>query len=98
MKTTTDASNWLFEFTITDVARFLGKAPVTLRGWESRGLLDFPRGKDGDRRFTTDDVRQAAYDAKRLGRINRTRLHLVLAVMTMIEMIERENTCTGKTR
>ncbi len=91
MKTTTDAKNWRFYFTVTDLARFLGKSPVTIRGWEQKKLLTIPRDSGGDRKLTTTDVRKAAKRARDLGRITAWRLHLVEAVITLLDIIEREN-------
>lgn len=77
-----------FTFTITDVARFLGKSPVTLRSWERRGLVDWPRTA-GDRKFDTAQVRDAVDTACRLGRITKRRARLIRAAMTLLEEIER---------
>lgn len=79
-----------FTFTITDVARFLGKSAVTLRGWERQGLITFPR--DGaDRKFTIDDVRATAKIAAELGRVHQARLELIEASLTLLRYIEMEN-------
>ena len=80
-----------FSFTITDLARFLGKSSVTLRGWERKGLFDFPRDPSGDRKFTTTDIRDAAHKARKLKRISNQRLQYIEASVTMLELIEREN-------
>jgi DNA-binding transcriptional MerR regulator len=80
-----------FTFTVTDLARFLGKSPVTLRSWEKKGLLTFPRDASGDRKFTTVDIRESARKAKSLKRITNQRLQYIEACVTMLEMIEREN-------
>lgn len=87
----TDAKNWRFSFTVTELARLLGKSPVTLRHWERQGLLVFPRDSSGDRKLSLDEVRQVAIIARRLGRINDHRLNLINAAMTMLEIIEKEN-------
>lgn len=92
MKTTTDPKNWKFNFTVTDLARFLGKSPVTLRHWERQGLVAFPRDSGGDRKLTVEEIRYVASLARTLGRITEERLHLVEAAVTMIQMIEKENT------
>lgn len=91
MKTTTDAKNWRFHFTVTDLARFLGKSPVTVRGWEQRGLIKLPRDDKGDRKLSADDVRDVAQTMRTVGRITEQRLRLVDATITMIQLIEREN-------
>ena len=80
-----------FSFTVTDLARFLGKSSVTLRGWERKGLISFPRDPSGDRKFTTDDIRNFARQAKDLKRISGQRLQIIEACVTMLQMIEREN-------
>ena len=97
MRTTTDAKNWKFHFTVTDLARFLGKSPVTLRHWERQGLVVFPRDKNGDRRLTSREIRQMARIAKTLGRITEQRLNLVEAAVTMLEMVEQANNVENRT-
>lgn len=79
-----------FSFTITDVARLLGKSAVTLRGWEKRGLITFPR-EGTDRRMTTAEVREIAQIARDLKRISAQRLHMVEATVTLLEIIEERN-------
>ncbi len=98
MKTTTDAENFTFSFTVTDLARFLGKSPVTLRHWERQGLVNFPRDGNGDRRLTVEEVRQMARIAKTLGRIGEARLNLVEATVYMLEQIEKTNAVENSTR
>ena len=80
-----------FTFTITDVARFLGKSAVTLRGWERQGLISFPRHGGEDRKFTIDEVRSAAMIARQLGRVTQERLELIGAALTLLRIIEMEN-------
>ena len=80
-----------FSFTFTDLARFLGKSSVTLRGWERQGLFEFPRDPSGDRKFATNDIRDVAYKARELKRISKQRLQYVEACVTMLEIIEKEN-------
>lgn len=90
MKTTTNKDGWPFTFTVTDLARFLGKSPVTIRGWEAKGLISIPR--DGnDRKLALADISRVAQKARELGRITDTRLKLIEASVTMLELIEREN-------
>jgi DNA-binding transcriptional MerR regulator len=91
VRTTTDAENFVFSFTVTDLARFLGKSPVTLRHWERQGLVVFPRDGNGDRRLTTNQVRYMAQIAKTLGRITDERLHMVEAAVYLLESIEKQN-------
>jgi hypothetical protein len=92
MKTTTDATHWRFFFTITDAARFLGKSPVTLRGWERQGLVTLPREiEGGDRKFTQIEICGLAYRAFELKRISRQRLHLVIAATELIHQVEQAN-------
>lgn len=80
-----------FIFTVTDLALFLGKSAVTLRGWERKGLIALPRDSGGDRKLTTDDIRKAANTARELGRISQYRLQLIEATITMMQVIEGEN-------
>lgn len=80
-----------FSFTVTDLARFLGKSAVTIRSWDKKGLIYIPRDSGGDRRLNAEDVRETAKTARHLGRINEHRLHLVEAAVTIIEQIEKEN-------
>lgn len=91
MTRTTTASEWPFYFTVVDLARFLGKSPVTLRHWERQGLIAFPRDSGGDRKLTVDQVRQVARIARQLGRITERRLNLVEATVTLMETVEKEN-------
>lgn len=95
MRTTTRA-NWPFTFTISDLGRLLGKSPVTLRGWEDRGLVSIPRDQSGDRKLGCGDVRTIADQALALGRISRRRANLVHATMTLMEQIEAENDWKAK--
>ena len=80
-----------FSWTVTDLARFLGKSPVTLRQWERQGLVAFPRDTGGDRKLTSKQVRRVAKIARNLGRISEQRLHLIEAAITILEIMEREN-------
>lgn len=98
MKTTTDAENFIFSFTVTDLARFLGKSPVTLRHWERQGLVNFPRDGNGDRRLTVQQVRHMARIAKTLGRIDEPRLNMVEACVYLLEQIEKQNAVENSTR
>ena len=77
-----------FVFTVTDLARFLGKSAVTIRGWERQGLVDLPRDSGGDRKLSLDDVVSTAHLAKRLGRITDNRLRLVEAACTLLSLLE----------
>lgn len=90
-RTTTNAKDWRFHYTISDLGRFLGKSPVTLRKWEREGLILMPRDNGGDRRLGNREVAGVAKRAYKLKRINRGRLDLVCATVTMLEVIEREN-------
>jgi hypothetical protein len=87
---TTTRVNWCFTFTISDLGRLLGKSPVTLRGWEDRGLVNIPRDSSGDRKLGCTDIRAVTDKAFDLGRINRHRANLVYATMTLMEQIEVE--------
>lgn len=79
-----------FTFTITDLARFLGKSAVTLRGWEKQGLITFPR-EGSDRKMTLAEVSELAGRAHELKRISAKRLRLVNATVTLLEIIEERN-------
>lgn len=79
-----------FIFTVTDLARFLGKSAVTIRGWERQGLVKIPR-EGVERKLTVDEVREVAKVAFHLERINRHRLDMIEAACTMLSLIEREN-------
>lgn len=91
-KTTTDPANWDFAFSISDLARLLGKSPVTIRGWERRGEISIDRHPSGgDRRLTTEGIREVAQFAHGRRRISIGRLRLIEATMTLIEQVQREN-------
>lgn len=81
-----------FTFTVTDVARFLGKSAVTMRQWERQGLVSFPRDSGGDRKLSAAEVRAVARVARDLGRITEHRLQIVEATVTLLNIIEGENT------
>jgi DNA-binding transcriptional MerR regulator len=91
MRTMTDAKNWGFLFTVTDLARFLGKSPVTLRHWERQGLITFPRDGSGDRKLTLEQMRNVAKIARAMSRITEQRLNYINAAITLLEVIEQEN-------
>lgn len=97
-RTTTDPKNWTFAFTVTDLARFLGKSPVTLRHWERQGLVVFPRDPNGDRRLTTAEVRHMARISNKLGRVSDERLNLVEAAVTLLQMVETQNNAEDRSR
>lgn len=81
-----------FHFTVTDLARLLGKSPVTLRGWERQHLVTIPReGNHGDRKLNCDQVIAVAYRAHELKRIKPDRLDIVITAMTILKMVEKEN-------
>jgi predicted site-specific integrase-resolvase len=88
---TTTRVNWRFTFTISDLGRLLGKSPVTLRGWENKGLVDIPRDQSGDRKLGCQDVRVITDRAYEHKRINQRRVNLVYATITLMEQIEHEN-------
>lgn len=88
MKSLTDPS---FTFTVTDLARFLGKSAVTMRQWERQGLVAFSRDSGGDRKLDAEEVRSVARTARDLGRITERRLRIVEATVTMLSIIEGEN-------
>jgi hypothetical protein len=80
-----------FTFTITDLARLLGKSPVTLRGWERQKLLKFPRDSGGDRKLTCEEIVEATVKARKLERINDTRMRLIIGAMGTFQFIETIN-------
>lgn len=91
MRTISDAENWHFTFSITDLALLLGKSPVTLRSWERKGFVTMPRDSRGDRRFRSQDVRKIASKARDNRRINNNRYEIVIATMMLLDMVEKEN-------
>ena len=80
-----------FTFTVTDAARFIGKSPVTLRGWERQKMVKLPRDPGGDRKFYIEDIWNLALVAEKRGRISRDRLRMAQATLTMLRMLEKEN-------
>lgn len=80
-----------FHFTVTDAARMLGKAAVTIRAWERQELISLPRNAKGDRQLTANDVLELAQTARREGRIDEDRHRLVNMTMIHILAIERSN-------
>jgi hypothetical protein len=89
MRTTT-AEKWGFNFTITDLGKFLGKSPVTLRGWDKSGFINIPR-EGTDRKLALHDIREIAIVARKSRRISNTRFNIVNAAITLLELIEQEN-------
>lgn len=79
-----------FHFTITDVARFLGKSPVTLRGWERQGLITFPR-EGSDRKLSCEEIIEVADKVQKLGRITPWRQRLIVMAITTLQTIQKEN-------
>lgn len=75
---------------ITDIAPILGKAPVTLRGWEREGFIKFRRNSKGDRRINIDELLEITKRAHRAGRIDDTRRDIITAVVSLIKVMERE--------
>lgn len=90
MRTTTDPKNWNFTFSITDIALLLGKSPVTLRSWETKGFYVFPRDGRGDRFLDTNGIRDIAKLARDNSRISQHRLDLINSAMTMLEILQQE--------
>ena len=90
MRTTTRV-NWRFDFTISDLGRMLGKSPVTLRGWENKGLVTIPRDQSGDRKLGCKDIREITDTARLHSRISESRSNLIYAAMTLLEEIEQAN-------
>ena len=90
MRTTTDPTHWHFYFTVSDLGRFLGKSPVTLRGWERAGFVSIPR-EGTDRRLGLQDIRTIATTAREGRRILQSRLDLINASITLLELVEKAN-------
>jgi hypothetical protein len=80
-----------FSFTISDLARFLGKSSVTLRGWERNGLIRYPRNGRNDRRFALDDLRAIARHPTVLERVSQDRIRIFEATITLLEIVENED-------
>jgi DNA-binding transcriptional MerR regulator len=80
-----------FIFTVTDLARFLGKSAVTIRKWEAQGLIELPRDTGDNRKLTADEVREVGKIAFHLKRITRHRLDMIEATCTLLSLIEGEN-------
>jgi hypothetical protein len=78
-------------FTVVDLARLIGKSPVTIRGWEKKGLISLPRDSGDNRKLTCEDVRSVAKVALDLGRIHKRRYQLVLSTLYLLEQVEMEN-------
>jgi DNA-binding transcriptional MerR regulator len=78
-----------FSFTISDLARILGKSPVTLRGWERQGLISFPRNGRGDRRFDLEGLRVVTRSSVVSERVDPDRIRLAEATVTMLELLEK---------
>ena len=76
-----------FEFTVTDAAIFLGKSPVTLRQWERKGVVSFPR-LGADRRLTIADMRSLSDRALELGRIEEGRHRMIETTLNMLLFME----------
>lgn len=81
-----------FHFTITDLGRFLGKSPVTLRKWEAQGLVAYPRDDGGDRKLGLQDVAAVAQKAREARRITCARQALILTALDALVALEKENT------
>ena len=79
-----------WSFTIGDAGRLIGKAPVTIRLWENKGLVAIPR-KGGDRRFTCQEMREFAQWAYDNSKISQARLDAVCMVLDCLFDIERMN-------
>lgn len=80
-----------FHFTVTDLGRFLGKSPVTLRKWEAQGFVSYPRDDGGDRKLGLQDVAAVAATARGARRISACRLAVVLSALDALEAVEKEN-------
>jgi DNA-binding transcriptional MerR regulator len=78
-----------FTFTISDVAILFGKAPVTLRQWEQKGVIAFPRLSNGARRMNSNELRQITQIVHEKNYITEQRLQLINAILTIMELAEQ---------
>lgn len=74
-----------------ELSRFLDKSPATIRKWEEEGHFVFPRSDNGDRRFTSKDIREVVAKCASMKRISVERQHFVEAFMTFVELLEKMN-------
>lgn len=77
-----------FVFTVTDLAVFLGKSAVTIRGWERQALINLPRDSGGDRKLNVSDIRSVSKWAREAGRITLTRYRWIEATCTLLTLLE----------
>lgn len=77
-----------FTFTVNDLALFLGKSPATIRKWDVDGVVVLPRDKNGDRKLTTEQLREVAQEATKIKRVHKSRLQLIESAITMLELLE----------
>jgi len=80
--------NGRFSFTVTDLGRFLGKAPATLRKWEKQGDVSFPRNQKGDRRVNLDELVNVAKFAYESARITPRRFRLIEEAAFILKTLE----------
>lgn len=78
-----------FRFTISDLGLMLGKSPVTIRGWERKGMLTLPR-IGANRALTIAQVREVAGTACEAGRITVDRRQIINEAMTSLAILEQE--------
>lgn len=82
-------------FSITDIARFLGKAPVTIRKWDRTGEIQ--TGRIGPKRSVGIEgmklITEFAYEN---ARITPARAKLVEETLFMMGIIQQENEKKGK--
>jgi hypothetical protein len=80
-----------FTFTVSDAARLLNKAAVTLRKWDDEGFYDFPRDGNNFRSLDTSSMLELARTAYEGRRINTRRYDLIRHVLAYTQTIEEEN-------
>lgn len=78
-------------FTAVDLARLLGKSPVTVRQWDKQGFVKLPRDSGNERKLTSEDVRRVAKTAHEASRISKRRYQLILSTLFLLEQVELEN-------
>lgn len=77
----------MFRFTISNLGIFLGKSPVTIRGWERKGFVALPR-VGVNRSLSTEEVRNVARTAWKADRISYERWQLISEALTSLQSIE----------
>jgi hypothetical protein len=79
-----------FQFSISDLATFFGKSPVTIRNWERKGLVFFQR-EGQNRVVSTEEMRHIARNLYHAKRIDKDRLRLIESSITNLQILEKVN-------